>query len=143
MTETVLREQFKQFGAIEYVSVIKDKVTGTSRGFGYMKFFQFSHAAKAFTGGDPNYKPKFADPRPRWVDHRAHYGGSTGTKQADLRTNPGRGVVDIGEAREVKKQSGKAGNLGGSWKWKKAVVQRKGSYVEVLGRSRYREETTS
>ena len=50
---------------------------------------------------------------------------------------------DIGEAREVKKQSGKAGNLGGSWRWKKAVVQRKGSYGEVLGRSRYREETTS
>ena len=88
MTETALREQF---GALEYVSVVKDKVTGTSRGFGYVKFFQFSHAAKALTGCDPNYKPKFANPWPRWVDRRAHYGGSTETKQADLRTNPVRG----------------------------------------------------
>ena len=114
--------------------MVKDKVTGTSRGFGYVKFFQFSHATKAFTGGDPNYKPKFADPRPRWEDHRAHYGRSTGTKQADLRTNPGRGGRDIGEAREVKKQSGKAGDLGGSQRWKKVVVQRKRSYGKVLGR---------
>ena len=76
MTETALREQFEQFGALEYISVVKEKDTGNSRGFGYMKFFQFSHAAKAFTGCDPNYKPKFADPRPRWVDRRAHYGRS-------------------------------------------------------------------
>ena len=128
MTEMVLREQFEQFGAIEYVSVIKDKVTGTSRGFGYMKFFQFSHAAKAFTGGDPNYKPKFADPRPRWVDRRAHYGRSTGTWLGDMRTNPLQGGRDIGEAREVKVHSSKAGDLGGSQRWKKVVVQRKGSY---------------
>ena len=51
--------------------MVKDKVTGTSRGFGYVKFFQFSHATKAFMGWDPNYKPKFADPWPRWVDCRA------------------------------------------------------------------------
>ena len=100
MTETALRKQYKQFGAIKYVSVAKDKVTGTSRGFGYVKFFQFSHAAKAFTSADPNYRPKFACPRPRWEDCRAHYGGATGTKQADLRTNPGRGGRDIGEARK-------------------------------------------
>ena len=86
MTETALRKQFEQFGAIEYVSVVKDKVSGTSRGFGYVKFFQFSHGAKAFAGCNPNYKPKFADPRPRWVEHRAHDGGSIETRLADLRT---------------------------------------------------------
>ena len=86
MTETALRKQFEQFGAIEYVSVVKDKVSGTSRGFGYVKFFQFSHGAKAFAGCNPNYKPKFADPRPRWVEHRAHYGGSIETRLANLRT---------------------------------------------------------
>ena len=86
MTETALRKQFEQFGAIEYVSVVKDKVSSTSRRFGYVKFFQFSHGAKAFAGCNPNYKPKFADPRPRWVEHRAHYGGSNETKLADLRT---------------------------------------------------------
>ena len=112
MMETALREQFKQFGALEYVSVVKDKVTGTSRGFSYVKFFQFSNAAKAFKGCDPNSKPKIADPRPRWEDCRAHYGGSTETKLADLRTNPVRGRRDIEEAREVKEHSIKAGDLG-------------------------------
>ena len=73
MTEAALRERFEQFGALKYVSLVKDKVTGTSRGF------QFSQAAKAFMSCDPNYKPKFADPRPRWVDRRAHYGGSNKT----------------------------------------------------------------
>ena len=78
MTETALRAQFEQFGPLEYVSVVKDKVTDTSRGFGYVKFFQFSHAAKAFEGCDPSYKPKFADPRPSLEDRRAHYAGSIG-----------------------------------------------------------------
>ena len=109
MTETALRKQFEQFGAMECVSVVKDKVSSTSRGFGYVKFYQFSHAAKAFMGCDPNCKPKFADPWPGWVEHRAHYSGSTETKLADLRTKA-----------ERKRRSGKG-----------------------LGRSRYREETTS
>ena len=68
MTEMVLREQFEQFGAIEYVSMIKDKVTGASRGFGYMKFFQFSHAAKAFTGATPTTSPSSPTPVPGgWI----------------------------------------------------------------------------
>ena len=99
-----------------------------------MKFFQFSHAAKAFTGCDPNYKPKFPDPRPRWEDRRAHYGGSTGTKEADRRTNPERGRRDNEEAREVKEHSTRD-----SQRWKKVEVQRKRSYAEVLGRRRYQD----
>ena len=43
----------------------------------------------------------------------------------------------MGEASEGKMQSGKAGDLGGSQRWKKVVVQRKRSCGEVLGRSRY------
>ena len=70
MTETALCKRLELFGPLEYVSVVKDKVTGTNRGFGYIKFFQFSQAAKAFKGCDPNYKPKFADHPPRWEDRR-------------------------------------------------------------------------
>ena len=54
-----------------------------------------------------------------------------------------RGRRDIGEAREVKEHSSKAGDLGESQRWKKVEVQRKRGYVKVLGRSRYGEETTS
>ena len=94
--------------------MVKDKVTGTSRGFGYVKFFQYSHATKAYKGCNPNYKPKFANPRTRWEDRRAHYGGSNETKLADQRTNPVRGRRDTEDAGEVKEQSIKAGDLGES-----------------------------
>ena len=47
------------------------------------------------------------------------------------------------EASEGKMQSGKVGDLGGSQRWKKVVVQRKRTHGEELGRSRYREEITS
>ena len=61
-------------------------------------------------GCDPSYKPKFTDPRISLEDCQAHYGGSTETKVADLRTNPVRGRRDIEEAREVKEHSIKAGD---------------------------------
>ena len=54
-----------------------------------------------------------------------------------------RGRRDIGEAREVKEHSSKAGDLGESQRWTKVVLQRKRRYGEELGRGRYREETTS
>ena len=37
-----------------------------------MKYFQFSHAARAFEGCDQTYRPKFADPRPSLEDRRTH-----------------------------------------------------------------------
>jgi hypothetical protein len=77
LAETELREQFEQYGPLEYVSVVKDKVTNESRGFGYVKFFQFSHAARAFEGCDPSYRPKFADPRPSQDDRRSGFGGNS------------------------------------------------------------------
>jgi len=78
MTEVELREQFEQYGPLEYVSVVKDKVTNEPRGFGYVKFFQFSHAARAFEGCDRSYKPKFADPRPSLEEKNRGSGGGGG-----------------------------------------------------------------
>ena len=43
----------------------------------------------------------------------------------------------------MKEHSSKAGDLEESQRWTKVMVQRKRSYGEVPGRSRYREETTS
>jgi len=62
--EDTLKDRFSKFGPIEYVSVVKDKQTNENRGFGYVKYFRFSHAAKAYEGCDSSFKPKFADPRP-------------------------------------------------------------------------------
>ena len=38
MNETELREHFSQFGAIEYASIVKDRNTKESKGFGYVKY---------------------------------------------------------------------------------------------------------
>jgi len=80
LTEAQLRQEFETFGPLEYVSIVKDKVTNESRGFGYVKYFQFSHAARAFEGCDQSYRPKFADPRPSLEDRRT-FGGSAASSE--------------------------------------------------------------
>ena len=62
MTETALGEQFEQFGPLVYVIVVKDRVTDTSRGFGYVKFIQFSHTTKAFGGLRPDLQAQVHRP---------------------------------------------------------------------------------
>jgi len=76
--EDMLKEKFSEFGPIEYVSIVKDKQTNENRGFGYVKYFRFSHAAKAYEGCQQSFKPKFADPRPPRDERGSErsYGGS-------------------------------------------------------------------
>ncbi|KAK7793770.1 hypothetical protein R5R35_000965 [Gryllus longicercus] len=62
-TDQMLRDHFKQFGDIDYVSVVKDRETKESRGFAYVKYHKISHAAKAFENCDRTYKAVFAEPR--------------------------------------------------------------------------------
>lgn len=62
-TDQMLRDHFKQFGDIDYVSVVKDRETKESKGFAYVKFHKISHAAKAFEGCDRTYKAVFAEPK--------------------------------------------------------------------------------
>ncbi|KDR11573.1 RNA-binding protein 45, partial [Zootermopsis nevadensis] len=62
-TDQMLRDHFKQFGDIDYVSVVKDRETKESKGFAYVKFHKVSHAAKAFEGCDRSYKAVFAEPK--------------------------------------------------------------------------------
>ena len=82
-TEDDLRAEFTQYGPVEYVNIIKDKRTNESKGLGYVKYFRFSHAAKAFENVDPSFKPKFADPRPgpgsgRFEGSERSFGNSMG-----------------------------------------------------------------
>lgn len=64
MTDAELREHFAEFGDIDYVSIVKDRNTKESKGFGYVKYHRMSHAAVAFENCDRQYKPMFADPKP-------------------------------------------------------------------------------
>ena len=95
LTESDLRSEFEQFGPLEYVSVVTDKVTKENRGFGYVKFFQFSHCARAFEGCDQSYRPKFADPRPSLEERRGGFGGSS-IGESDYGGFGGRGSIGKG-----------------------------------------------
>ena len=64
MSDSELRDHFTQFGDIDYVSIVKDKITKESKGFAYVKYHRVSHTAKAFESCDRSFKPVFADPRP-------------------------------------------------------------------------------
>lgn len=96
LTDVELRKQFEEFGPLEYVSIVKDKTTNASRGFGYVKYFQFSHAARAFECCDQSYKPKFADPRPS-VDDRRGGGGPSGDYGYGGARGGGGGLVPVVE----------------------------------------------
>ncbi|XP_021956223.1 RNA-binding protein 45 isoform X2 [Folsomia candida] len=80
-SETEIRDHFSQFGDIEHCNIVKDRNTKESKGFGYVKYFRISHAAKAYEGCDRTYKPKFADPRPSKQEDRysSAHGSTTGT----------------------------------------------------------------
>ena len=81
LTKMDLCNQFKQFGPFKRVSMVKDKVTNTSSGSGYVKlvhvqFSQFSHAVKASEGCDPSYKPKYS----------GHYAGPSSLEDKQFNT---------------------------------------------------------
>ena len=47
MTETTLREMFEVFGVVDSVKIIKDRLSGRSRGFGFVEMSNNSEADKA------------------------------------------------------------------------------------------------
>ena len=64
VTEEELKADFEAFGTVQYVNIVKDRVTKESKGFAYIKFYRLVHAAKAFESCDKSYKAVFAEPRP-------------------------------------------------------------------------------
>lgn len=40
MTDTELHDIFKQYGDIDYATIIRDKETKESKGFAYVKFYK-------------------------------------------------------------------------------------------------------
>lgn len=63
MAEDDLRTEFEKFGEVEHVSIVKDKVTKERRGFAYIRFSRFSHAAEAYEECNVKYKAVFAEPK--------------------------------------------------------------------------------
>lgn len=61
--EQELRDEFKQWGPVESVTLIRHKDTGNPKGFGYIRYTKFYHAALAFENCSAKYKAKFADPK--------------------------------------------------------------------------------
>jgi len=50
VTEEDLRETFEAFGKVESVTIIKDKFSGESRGFGFVEMPAKAEAQSALTG---------------------------------------------------------------------------------------------
>ncbi|ORY08206.1 hypothetical protein BCR34DRAFT_570062 [Clohesyomyces aquaticus] len=48
--DTTLRQKFEEFGQVEEAVVVKDRDTGRSRGFGFVRFSQESEADAAMQG---------------------------------------------------------------------------------------------
>lgn len=87
MTDSELQQEFSKFGPIEYATVVKDRNTNESKGFGYVKFKKVSSAARAFEECDRKYKAVFAEPKkpkPEHIDVKynnglsSHYDGAGG-----------------------------------------------------------------
>ncbi|XP_063394087.1 RNA-binding protein 45-like [Cydia fagiglandana] len=61
--EDVLQEDFGQYGEIESINIQRDRSSGDSKGFAYVKFRKFSEAATAFEKCDKKYRAIFAMPK--------------------------------------------------------------------------------
>ena len=50
VTEEQLRQAFEQYGAVTSCTIIKDKMTGQSKGFGFLEMPDSAEAEAAITG---------------------------------------------------------------------------------------------
>ncbi len=62
-TEDDLKAKFIDFGHFDYCNIIRDKNTGESKGFGYVKFSKASTAAIAMENCDKSLKAILAEPK--------------------------------------------------------------------------------
>lgn len=91
MAEEELRAEFEKFGDVEHVSLVKDKVTKERRGFAYIRFAKFSHAAEAYEECNAKYKAVFAEPKTAAPSAAAATGTAMGAQAAAMRPLAGSG----------------------------------------------------
>ncbi|XP_054269429.1 RNA-binding protein 45-like [Macrosteles quadrilineatus] len=61
--EDDINAEFKKYGDIDYISVIRDRETKESKGYAFVKYKKVSHAATAFEECNRSYKAVFARPK--------------------------------------------------------------------------------
>lgn len=81
-TEQELRDEFKKWGPIDNIVVVREKNSGTSKGFGFVRYTKFYHAALAFESCSAKYRAKFAEPKAskRSSDDNVNAGTDRGDK---------------------------------------------------------------
>ncbi|KAL8607974.1 hypothetical protein ACOMHN_005529 [Nucella lapillus] len=91
-TEKDLRDHFEPFGDIQHVTVMRDRSSGVSKGFGYIRYHRPYHAALAFEQCNRDiFKPRFAEPQ-RSRDERENKLESFYTFSPDTPTGGCRGL---------------------------------------------------
>ncbi|XP_040297250.1 RNA-binding protein 45 [Bufo bufo] len=84
-TEEDIKSKFKEYGNVEYCSIIKNKTTGESKGLAYVRFQKPSHAALAIENCDRSYKAILAEPRNKGsTSEPQDYHGSSRQQEALL-----------------------------------------------------------
>ncbi|XP_059060337.1 RNA-binding protein 45-like [Achroia grisella] len=63
MSEKEIKDEFSEFGHVEYIRVQRERDSGLPKGFAYVKFTKFSEAARAYEDCDPKYRAIFALPK--------------------------------------------------------------------------------
>ena len=88
MTEAELRSLFQPFGAVDSVSLVTDRDTGRSRGFGFVEMANKDEAAKAIAalnGQDSGGRPLTVNEARPKVERGGGGGGSRGGGRDDYR----------------------------------------------------------
>ena len=86
VTEEDLRQSFEAFGKVASVTIIKDKFSGESRGFGFVEMPAKDEAQSAITGMNGkdlkgrNLNVNEARPRPEGGSGRGRRGGGGGRR---------------------------------------------------------------
>jgi len=89
LTESELKEAFEAFGVVTSASIIKDRYTGESRGFGFVEMPNPEEAQAAINGlNGKNLKGRTAtvnEARPRQDKPRTGFGGGRGRSSSGSR----------------------------------------------------------
>jgi len=81
LAEQELKDEFDQWGPVQYVNIVRDRDTKESKGFAYVKYYRPVHAARAFESCEKSYKPVFAEPRPTRPSTENDFSHSNGHHQ--------------------------------------------------------------
>lgn len=88
-TSDDLKAKFDQFGDLEYCNIIRDKQSGESKGFGYVKFSRASTAAVAMENCDKSLKAILAEPKSAKFAREAATAAMQRDQRGQIITDPG------------------------------------------------------